>query len=88
MPLVEFAAHLRRYVDCPPQQVDQRQVRAALNAALARAPGLQHYVFDDQYALRAHVAVFVNGERIQPHELDRELGDEDRVYVVQALSGG
>lgn len=88
MPLVEFADHLRRHIDCPPQQVDARHLRAALGAALARAPGLQHYVFDDQHALRAHVAVFINGERIQPNDLDRALDHNDQVYVVQALSGG
>lgn len=88
MPLVEFAAHLRRHIDCPPQQVHERHLRAALDAALAHAPGLQHYVFDDQHALRAHVAVFINGERIQPHDLARVLADNDQVYVVQALSGG
>lgn len=88
MPLVEFAAHLRRHIDCPPQQVDARHLRAALDAALTRTPGLQHYVFDDQHALRTHVAVFINGERIQPNDLDRALADNDQVFVVQALSGG
>ncbi len=88
MPTVEFAAHLRRHIDCPPQRVAQHHLRAALDAALAGAPGLQDYVFDDQRALRAHVAVFINGERLRHDDLDHALADDDQVYVVQALSGG
>lgn len=88
MPTVEFAAHLRRHIDCPPQRVGERNLREALDAALACAPGLQHYVFDDQHVLRAHVAVFINGERIRHNELNHALADDDQVYVVQALSGG
>lgn len=88
MPIVEFAAHLRRHIDCAPQCVKQSTLRTALHAALASAPGLQDYVFDEQLALRPHVAVFINGVRIRHHDLDHTLGDHDQVYVVQALSGG
>lgn len=88
MPIVEFAAHLRRHIDCPPQRVTQPTLRTALHAALANVPGLQDYVFDDQLALRAHVAVFINGERVRHNDPDHALADNDQVYVVQALSGG
>lgn len=88
MPTVEFAAHLRRHIDCPPQRVSQPNLRAAINAALAGAPGLQDYIFDDQRALRVHVAVLINGERIRHNDLDHGLADHDQVCVVQTLSGG
>lgn len=89
MPIVEFAAHLRRHIDCPPQIVTSLVLQSALEQALAAAPGLRAYVFDDQDALRAHVAVFVNGERIASHSsLKQPLAAQDRIYVVQALSGG
>ncbi len=89
MVTVEFAPALRRHVDCEPQQVPPGSLRAALEQALRAAPALAAYVFDDQRAVRKHVAVFVNRELVADRvRLDRALAAGDRVLVVQALSGG
>ena len=89
MVTVEFAPALRRHVDCAPQQVAPGALRDALEAALRAAPALAHYVFDDQRAVRKHVAVFVNRQLVQDRAvLSQALADGDRVLVVQALSGG
>ena len=86
---VEFAASLRRHVDCAPQSVAPGSLRAVLEAALAAAPELGHYVFDDQRAIRKHVAVFVNARMVQDRRnLDQPLSAGDKVLVVQALTGG
>lgn len=86
---VEFAASLRRHVDCPPQAVAAGRLREALEAALVAAPALGRYVFDDQRDIRKHVAVFVNQQMVPDrHRLDQPLQAGDRVLVVQALSGG
>ena len=86
---VEFARSLRRHVDCPPQAVAAGTLRDALEAALLAAPRLAGYVFDDQRAVRKHVAVFVNGDMVHDRvRLDRRLAPGDRVLVVQALTGG
>ena len=86
---VEFAASLRRHVDCAPQSVAEGSLRAVLEAALAAAPALAHYVFDDQRTVRKHVAVFVNQTMVQDRRhLDQPLVAGDRVRVIQALSGG
>jgi sulfur-carrier protein len=89
MVTVEFAPALRRHVDCEPQQVPPGKLRDALEQALQAAPALAAYVFDDQRAVRKHVAVFVNRELVADRaRLDRALVAGDRVLVVQALSGG
>lgn len=89
MVTVEFAASLRRHVDCAPQQVPAGDLRGALDAALAAAPALAHYVFDDQHHVRKHVAVFINRQMLrQRTELSQSLQDGDRVLVIQALTGG
>ncbi|MGE5339656.1 MAG: MoaD/ThiS family protein [Gemmatimonadota bacterium] len=89
MPHVEFAPQLQRHVPCPPQTVDARSLRGALDIAFAAAPGLRAYVLDDQGAVRKHVAVFINGELLHDRVLlERALAPGDRVYVAQALSGG
>jgi sulfur carrier protein ThiS len=87
--VVEFAASLRRHVDCAPQTVAPGSLRSVLEAALAAAPPLVHYVFDDQRAVRRHVAVFVNQQMVQDRErLDQMLQPGDRVLVIGALTGG
>ena len=89
MVTVEFAPSLRRHVDCAPQQVAPGALREALEAALRAAPELAHYVFDDQRAVRKHVAVFVNRQLVTDRvSLNQPLEAGDRVLVVQALSGG
>ena len=89
MVTVEFAASLRRHVDCVPQRVPDGDLRGALDAALAAAPALAPYVFDDQRNVRKHVAVFINQEMLRERtQLDLVLQDGDRVLVIQALTGG
>lgn len=86
---VEFAASLRRHVPCAPQSVAPGSLRTVLNAALAAAPELSHYVLDDQGHIRKHVAVFINQTLVQNRQnLDQMLASGDRVLVIQALTGG
>lgn len=89
MPAVEFAPALTRHVACPPQRVEATTLRAALEAALLAAPGLRSYVLDEQGAVRKHVAVFVNARMIRDRaSLDIPVQNEDKVMVIQALTGG
>jgi hypothetical protein len=89
MPLVEFAPQLQRHVACPPQQVPAATLRAALDDALRAAPGLRHYVLDEQGAVRKHVAVFINARMVTDRvRLDVPLEPADKVMVIQALTGG
>ena len=44
---------------------------------------------DDHGALRKHVNIFINDELLDDRETLRdEVTDKDRVFVMQALSGG
>jgi len=89
MVIVEFAASLRRHVACEPQNVAVGNLRAALETALAAAPGLRHYVLDDQGHIRKHVAVFVNKTMVLDRQnLNQPLSSGDSVLVIQALTGG
>ena len=86
---VEFAASLRRHVECAPQQVRAGSLRTVLEAALQAAPGLASYVFDDQRAIRKHVAVFINQQMVTDRShLEQPVESGDRVLVIQALTGG
>jgi sulfur-carrier protein len=86
---IEFAPALQRHVPCPMQTVAAGTLGQVLQRALAVAPGLAHYVLDDQGHVRKHVAVFVNGTMHRDRDdLSRPLADGDRVHVIQALTGG
>ena len=89
MPTVEFAPALTRHVPCAAQQVAADTLRAALEAAFLAAPSLKGYVLDEQGQVRKHVAVFVNAQMIASRtQLDIPLRPQDKVMVIQALSGG
>lgn len=89
MPTVEFAPALQRHVPCPPQRVDGATLREALAGAFTAAPALKGYVLDEQGCVRKHVAVFVNARMIADRaRLDVSLGPDDKVMVIQALTGG
>lgn len=84
-----FAASIQRHIATPEREIDARTLGAAFEAVFAEQPRLRGYILDDQGALRAHLAVFVDGQRIRDRQrLSDALGKESRVYVVQALSGG
>ena len=89
MPTVEFAPALTRHVPCPPQSVEATTLRGALDRAFLAAPALRSYVLDEQGAVRKHVAVFVNARMIASRsQLDIPLTAQDKVMVIQALTGG
>ncbi|MES2581541.1 MAG: MoaD/ThiS family protein [Pseudomonadota bacterium] len=87
---VEFAASLRRHVQCGPQSVAPGSLRTVLDTALSAAPPeLRHYVLDDQGHIRKHVAVFINKTMVlNRQKLDQALTSGDTVLVIQALTGG
>lgn len=89
MAWVCFTRNLQRLVAVHDTQVSASTVGDALTACFAENPGVTRYVLDDQGALRKHVAVFVNNEQIRDRiRMTDAVTDDDRIYVMQALSGG
>lgn len=89
MGTISFTANLRRHVDCPPVAIGAGTVRQALDAAFAANPPLRSYVLDEQGRLRKHVNIYVNDRLIADRVAQGDrIGDNDDVFVFQALSGG
>ena len=84
-----FAKAIQRHAACPPAEVDGDTLRAVLDGYFERHPDARSYVLDERGAVRKHVAVFVNDTLVTDRDgLSDSIGEDDRVAVFQALSGG
>ena len=89
MARVFFTANLRRHVDCASMEADGASVREVLARVFAVQDRLGSYVLDDQGALRKHMTILVDGQRIGDLEqLSDAVRPTSEVWVMQALSGG
>ena len=51
-----------------------------------RYPGIRFRMIDEQDRIRPHMRIFVNGEQVW--DLATAVKSDDRVQILQALSGG
>lgn len=87
---VVLTPHLRRFFDLPDRiEAAGKTVAEVVSALDARWPGLGFYVTDEQGHLRQHVAIWVDGRRVEDRrELTDVVGPDAQVTILQALSGG
>ena len=89
MARVTFTTNLRRHVDCPIVEATGNTVREVLDVVFASNDRLRTYVLDDQAALRKHMTILVDGQRLRDLEkLSDAVMPTTQIYVLQALSGG
>jgi sulfur-carrier protein len=89
MARVTFTTNLRRHVDCPIVEAPGSTVREVLDIVFASNDRLRTYVLDDQAALRKHMTILVDGQRLRDLEkLSDAVMPTTQIYVLQALSGG
>lgn len=89
MATISFTPNLLRHQATPTVQVEGVTVGQALEGYFQANPQVRNYILDDQGSLRKHVAIFLNQELINDRtKLSDPVGQNDTLYVVQALSGG
>jgi hypothetical protein len=89
MAKVFFTANLRRHVDCASMDAGGLTVREVLAQVFAAQDRLGAYVLDDQGALRKHMTILVDGQRIRDRDrLSDAVSPASEIWVMQALSGG
>jgi molybdopterin converting factor small subunit len=90
MPRVKFTNHLQRFFpDLKPTHIEGATVAEIISALNIQYPGLADYIVDERGVLRKHVNIFVSGELVQDRKtLQDAVGDDDQVFIFQALSGG
>jgi hypothetical protein len=89
MAMVHFTAWLREWAPPGPVTVSGKTVGDALAALFEQQPQLQSYLVDERGALRKHVCIFADGERLARDVTMRHpVAPDSKLYVMQALSGG
>jgi sulfur-carrier protein len=90
MPHVAFTRLLQRfYPDLSDGEISGRTVREVIDELDRRHPGIATYIVDETGRLRRHVNIFVGEEPIGDRaHLTDPLRPDDRVFILQALSGG
>lgn len=63
-----------------------RTVEDALRDLDRQFPGIRFRFIDEQSRIRAHMRIFVDGERACA--LDGQLGPRSEIHIFGALSGG
>ncbi len=90
MPHVAFTSHLQVFFPgLRDGETAGTTVREVIDELERRHPGLASYIIDETGRLRRHVNIFVGDEPIHDRaKLSDALRSEDRVFILQALSGG
>ena len=86
MPLVRLRGPLKGLAgDRSDHEVAGTTVGDLLRELERAQPALAGWVLDERGCVRRHINVFVNGER---GGADTPVGDDDRIDVLPAISGG
>jgi molybdopterin converting factor small subunit len=90
MPRVRFTRHLLlHFPDLREADVAGATLAEVVGALDREHPGIAGYLVDDRGALRKHVNIFVNDELLRDRAgLSDPVSERDRVFIMQALSGG
>ena len=90
MAIVKFTANLKRfYPDLQPTKVKGESVSEVVNEIETMHKGIKDYIVDESGELRKHVNIFIGNELIKDRKaLTDQAGENDEIYIMQALSGG
>jgi sulfur-carrier protein len=90
MPHVTLSRHLQRFFPTLTDgEVAGATIRALVDELDRRHPGLATYIIDETGRLRRHVNIFIGDDMIHDRErLGDEVRPDDKVWIMQALSGG
>ena len=69
-------------------EVEGSTVEECIRAVGDRHPGFIELVLDDRSVVHRFVKLFVNGDPIDPAELDTPVGEGDEVAILAAVAGG
>jgi molybdopterin synthase sulfur carrier subunit len=89
MAQVHFTAWLREWAPTGPVSATGATVGEALTSLFKQEPQIRSYVVDERGALRKHVCIFADGQRLaRDTTMSHPIAPDSKLYVMQALSGG
>ena len=89
MAQVHFTAWLRTWAPPDPVRTSGTTVGEALASLFEQQPQIKSYVVDEHGALRKHVCIFADGQRLaREATMSHPVAPDSKLYVMQALSGG
>lgn len=91
MPRARFTSHLQKFFPGLQQGIRVEGATASdiVSALDRRYPGLAAYIVDERGALRKHVNIFVDQDMVTDRQhLQDAVGEDQVVFIMQALSGG
>lgn len=83
---VSIPSPLLSYTQDPEVEADGATLSELLADLDQRYPGIRFRMIDEQGAIRPHMRIFINRERVVG--LEEALSPKDEVQILQALSGG
>jgi len=90
MPTVSFTQNLKRFFPgLATGDFHSSSVDGLIKELDHTYPGIKDYIINEDGSLRKHVNIFIGNELIQDRRaLTDKISTEDKVYIMQALSGG
>jgi hypothetical protein len=90
MASVQFTRHLAvHFPRIRDVEVAGESVAEVVSALDRLHPGLADYLVDEHGSLRRHVNIFINEQLVRDRaKLKDRVAPSDRVFIMQALSGG
>lgn len=87
--IVVVSGNLRRYTSFEQEvRLDATSLEGALEALVARYPGLRPVLYDGDGKLRSVHRLFLNGELLDVGHGDRALAPTDELGILTAIAGG
>lgn len=86
MAVVHLPSQLRQRADAEAEVASSGGTLGQVLSDLERRyPGIAGWILDETGAIRRHVNVFVNGERVP---VETTVSEGDRIQVLPAIGGG
>lgn len=87
---VKFTSNLKRFFPALESfETNADSILEITKQAESRYPGICNYLLTDSGALREHVNIYLNDSLITDRQsLSDKIREDDRIYIMQAISGG
>jgi len=85
MAIVRLRGPLEKLAGGPEHELEGATVSDVLQALEREHSALEGWILDERGVIRQHINVFVSAE---PATADTAVGDDDRIEILPAISGG